>query len=199
MKKTLPILCVLMAILTIVIAMTTVSFSWFEPDVKEGIGLQYKDEAQLRDESCTIKTYSGAYNNTPGSTGYGLVQYDGEVGTGDVTVSATTSGETTTPGYKYYKTVITNRSEDYDTTVSLFLPSFAPTTGGKASIGVAMPTNSFRTFSATQEDIHIIRNAHVKMHVSTDANPGELAVEWFVKCDSGSVTFNPSQVYLMYS
>lgn len=199
MKKTLPILCVVMAILTIVIAMTTVSFSWFEPDVKEGIGLQYKDEAQLRDESCTIKTYSGAYNNTPGSTGYGLVQYGGEVGTGNVTVSATTSGETTTPAFAYYKTVITNSSTDYDTTVSLYLPSFDLSDDGQSSIGVAMPTNSFRTFSATQTDIHIIRNAHVKKYVSTDANPGELAVEWFVKCDSGSVTFNPSNVFLMYS
>ena len=192
MKKTLPILCVLMAILTIVIAMTTVSFSWFEPDVKEGIGLQYKDEAPLRDEGCDITaTYSGAYNNTPGSSGYGLVQYGDQVSTASVTVS---SGQTV-----YYKTVITNSSTEYDTTVSLFLPSFAPTTGGKASIGVAMPTNSFRTFSATQTDIHIIRNAHVKKYVSTDANPGELAVEWFVKCDSGSVTFNTSNVFLMYS
>lgn len=199
MKKTLPVLCVLMAILTIVIAMTTVSFSWFEPDVKEGIGLQYKDEAQLRDESCTIKTYSGSYNNDPDLTGYGLVQYGGEVGTGKVTVSATTSGETTTPGYMYYKTVITNSSEDYDTTVSLFLPSFDLSDGGQSSIGVAMPTNSFRTFSADLTDIHIIRNAHVKMNVSTDANPGEIAVEWFVRCDAGSVTFNPSQVYLMYN
>lgn len=198
MKKILPVLCVLMAILTIVIAMTTVSFSWFEPDVKEGIGLQYKDEAQLRDESCTIKTYSGSYNNTPGSSGYGLVQYGDQVGTDNVTVSATTSGDKTTPGYMYYKTVITNSSTEYDTTVSLFLPSFTPS-NGQSSIGVAMPTNSYRTFSAEQEDIHIIRNAHVKMLVSTDANAGELSVEWFVKCDSGSVTFNPSQVYLMYS
>ena len=191
MKKTLPILCVLMAILTIVIAMTTVSFSWFEPDVKEGIGLQYKDEAPLRDEDCEITaTYSGAYNNNPGTTGYGLVQYSDQVGTESVTVS---SGQTV-----YYKTVIKNSSETYDTVVSLYIPTFMVNSGA-GSIGVAMPTNSFRTFSATQEDIHIIRNAHVKMHVSTDANPGKLAVEWFVKCDSGSVTLNPSQVYLMYS
>ncbi len=191
MKKTLPILCVLMAILTIVIAMTTVSFSWFEPDVKEGIGLQYKDEAPLRDEGCDITaTYSGSYNNTPGSTGYGLVQYGDQISTANVTVS---SGQTV-----YYKTIINNNSEIYDTVVSLYIPTFT-VNSGTGSIGVAMPTNSFRTFSATQTDIHIIRNAHVKKYVSTDANPGELAVEWFVKCDSGSVTFNPSKVFLMYS
>ena len=191
MKKTLPILCVVMALLTIVIAMTTVSFSWFEPDVKEGIGLQYKDEAPLRDEDCEITaTYSGAYNNTPGTTGYGLVQYNSEVGTANVTVS---DGQTV-----YYKTVIKNNSEIYDTVVSLYIPTFT-VNSGTGSIGVAMPTNSFRTFSATQTDIHIIRNAHVKMLVNTDKNPGELAVEWFVKCESGSVTFNPSKVFLMYS
>lgn len=198
MKKTLPVLCVLMAILTIVIAMTTVSYSWFEPDIKEGIGLLFKDEASLRGESCTINTYTGAYNNTPGSSGYGLVLYGDQVGTGNVTISATTSGDTTTPTYAYYKTVITNSSADYDTVVSLFLPSFA-ISNGNASIGVAVPTNSFRTFTNTQTDIHIIRNAHVKVNVSTDANPGEIVVEWFVRCDAGSVTFNPSQVYLMYS
>ena len=198
MKKTLPLFCILMVIVAIVISMTTMSFSWFEPDVKEGIGLQYKDEVTLRDEHCTIKTYSGSLNNTPGSNGYGLVQYSGEVGTSDVTVSATTSGETTTPGFAYFKTVITNSSEDYDTVVSLFLPSITPN-DGRAGLGVATPTNSYRTFGAEQTDIHIIRNAQVKMHVSTDANPGQLSVEWFVKCESGSVTFNPSQVYLMYS
>lgn len=190
MKKTLPILCVLMAVLTIVIAMTTVSYSWFEPDVKEGIGLQYTDEAKLRDENCEILTYSGAYNNTPGSTGYGLVQYSGQVGTGNVTVS---TGQTV-----YYKTVIKNNSEKHDTVVSLFLPTFT-VNSGTGSIGVAMPTNSFRTFSSTQTDIHIIRNANVKMFVDTDANPGEISVEWFVRCETGSVTFNPSKAFLMYS
>ena len=198
MKRLLLPLCLLMAVLILVISMTTVSFSWFEPDVKEGIGLQYNDEVTLRDEHCTIITYSGSLNNTPGSLGYGLVQYSGEVGTSDITVSATTSGETTTPGFAYFKTVITNSSEDYDTVVSLFLPSITPN-DGRAGLGVATPTNSYRTFGAEQTDIHIIRNAQVKMHVSTDANPGQLSVEWFVKCESGSVTFNPSQVYLMYS
>lgn len=191
MKKALPVLCVVMALLTIVIAMTTVSFSWFEPDVKEGIGLQYKDEAKLRDESCDITTYSGNYNNSPNTTGYGLVLYGNVVSTGNVTVN---EGNTA-----YFKTVITNSSEDYDTVVSLFLPSFAPGADSKASIGVAMPTNSYRTFTSSKTDIHIIRNAQVKKYVSTDANPGTISVEWFVKCEAGSVTFNPSQVYLMYS
>ncbi len=191
MKRLLPIICILMAVLILAIGTITVSYSWFEPDIKEGIGLQYKDEAKLRAENCSIVTYSGNYNNTPGSSGYGLVQYGNEpISSGAVTV---TSGQTV-----YYKTVIVNSSEEYDTVVSLFLSSFTPT-DGTASIGVAFPTNSFRTFSETQTDIHIIRNAYVKTKILNDANPGELSVEWFVRCDSGSVTFNPGAVFLMYS
>ncbi len=201
MKRMLPVICVLLAVLIVIIGMTTVSFSWFEPDVKEGIGLEFKDDTKLRAQNCTVATYNGSKGNK-------IVTYGtNAVANASVTVSATTSSTTledgttgteTTPGYAYFKTVITNSSADYDTVVSLFLPSFTPS-DGNASIGVAFPTNSFRTFSATQTDIHIIRNAYVPKLIETDANPGQLVVEWFVRCDAGSVTFNPSQVYLMYS
>ena len=201
MKRLLPFLCVLMAIMIVVIGMTSVSFSWFEPDVKEGIGLEFKDTTQLRSQECSVATYEGSKGNK--ITNYGTTPVENA----DVTLTATSSTttaedgtETTvyTPAFAYYKTVITNSSVDYDTVVSLFLPSFTPS-NGNASIGVAFPTNSFRTFTSAQTDIHIIRNAHVSKYVETDANPGQLVVEWFVKCDVGSVTFNPSQVFLMYS
>ncbi|MBQ2971356.1 MAG: hypothetical protein IJE16_02265 [Ruminococcus sp.] len=193
MKRILPVLCVLMAVLIVVIGMTSVSFSWFEPDVKEGIGLEFKDDTKLRAQNCSIATYSGTKGNK--LTTYGT----SPVANANVTVSATTAGDTSTPGYAYFKTVITNSSEDYDTVVSLFIPSFTPAANSSASICVAYPTNSCRTYSAAQTDIHIIRNAYVPQNIKTDANPGQLIVEWFVRCDAGSVTFNPSQVYLMYS
>ncbi len=192
MKRMLPFICVLLAVLIVIIGMTTVSFSWFEPDVKEGIGLEFKDDTKLRAQNCTVATYEGTKGNK--IVTYGVSSVANET----IKVSATTSGDTTTPGYKYFKTVITNSSADYDTVVSLFLPSFTPS-DGNASIGVAFPTNSFRTFSETQTEVHIIRNAYVPKLIETDANPGQLVVEWFVRCDAGSVTFNPSQVYLMYS
>ncbi|MBE6824038.1 MAG: hypothetical protein E7513_01695 [Ruminococcaceae bacterium] len=192
MKRLLFPLCILMAVLIVAIGMTTVSFSWFEPNKKEGIGLEFLETTTLRDENCSISTYSGTYNNTPGTTGYGLVQYGASaISNTNVTVS---EGKTA-----YFKTVITNSSKDYDTVVSLYLPSFSASSTNIASIGVAYPTNSYRTFSSAQTDIHIIRNAQVIKHIETDANPGQLSVEWFVKCDKGSITFNPSSVYLMYS
>ncbi len=192
MKRLLVPLCIVMAILILVIGMTTVSFSWFEPDIKEGIGLEFKDNTKLRAQECTIATYEGSKGNK-------MVTYATDtVADENVTISASGSGDTTTPSYKYYKTVITNGSKDYDTVVSLFLPSFTPSSGN-ASICVAIPTNSCRTFTSAQTDIHIIRNAYVPKRDEADANPGQLVVEWFVKCDAGSVTFNPSQVFLMYN
>ena len=192
MKRLLYPLCLLMAVLIIVIGMTSISYSWFEPDVKEGIGLELKDTTKLRSNECTVVTYSGTKGNK-------IVHYEtSPVANSNVTLSADTSGETPKPEYLYYKTVITNASEDYDTVVSLFLPSFIPS-NGNSSICVAVPTNSCRTYTSTQLDIHIIRNAYVPKRIATDANPGQLIVEWFVRCDAGSVTFNPSQAFLMYS
>lgn len=193
MKRLLPILCALMAILIVVIGASTASYSWFEPDVKEGIGLEFKTETKLRSQNCSVATYSGSKGNK-------VTNYEtSPVANTNVTVSATTSGETTTPGYAYFKTVITNSSADNDTVVSLFIPSFDIGDNSNASICVAVPTNSVRTYSADQADVHIVRNAYVPRYVAADANPGQIIIEWFVRCDVGSVTFNPSQVYLMYS
>ena len=193
MKRILPAVCLILAVLIAIVSIVTVSFSWFEPGTKEGIGLAFNDETKLRAQNCTITTFEGT-KNQDGTYYYGVTN----VGTDNVTINATTSGDTTTPAIKYYRTVITNSSEDYDTVVSLYLSSFSPS-DGNASIGVAYPTNSYRTFTVTQKDIHIVRNAYVPRKIVTDQNPGELVIEWFVKCDSGSVTFNPSEVYLMYS
>ncbi|MBQ8860163.1 MAG: hypothetical protein IJ015_02355 [Ruminococcus sp.] len=201
MKRILPAICVLLAVLIVILGMTTISFSWFEPDIEEGIGLEFKEDTKLRSQECTIATYSGTKGNK--ITDYKTT----EVADANVTLEATSETVTAedgsestvyTPVYAYYKTVITNPSDDYDTVVSLFLPSFVPS-NGNSSLCVAYPTNSCRTFSEEQTDIHIIRNAYVPNNVATDSNPGQLVVEWFVKCSVGSVTFNPSQVYLMYS
>lgn len=200
MKRIISPLCILMVIMILIIGIPSVSYSWFEPDTKEGVGLQFSEEAQLRAQNCSFKTYSGTMNNTSGTQGYGLVQYnDTEISSGNVTVSASTSGETTTPGIAYYKTVIKNNNDNKDTVVSLYLKNFTVSSGGSASLAVAVPTNSYRTFKSSQTDIHIVRNAHISYLVQNEARTGELVVEWFVRCDAGSVTFDPSQVYLMYS
>lgn len=194
MRRFLPIICLLLAVVILAVGIPTISYAWFEPDVKEGIGLEFKDTTKLRAHNCTLQTFEGTMGNK-------VVNYSNNpIASGNVTVSASGSGENITPGIKYYKTVITNSSKDYDTVVSLFLPLFTPSNGnGNASVGVAVPTNSYRTFTSKQTDIHIVRNAYVPRKIDTSANPGQIIVEWFVKCDAGSTTFDPSMVYIMYS
>lgn len=185
------LICIVLAVLIGIIGMTTFSFSWFEPDVKEGVGLQFSDSVNLRPEKCTFSTYSG----TKGSNG--VITYSE---TALVKASSLTlSGTETSPSIAYYKTVITNENANKDTVVSLYLKSFNVTTQGSASLGVAIPTNSYRTYTTEEKDLHIIRNAHVSYLVQNEDRTGELVVEWFVKCDSGSVTFNPGDLYIMYS
>ncbi len=200
------LVCIVLAVLIGIIGMTTFSFSWFEPDTKEGVGLQFNDSAKLRAENCTFETFSGTLNGKyledgeTLNTNFGIVTYsDTKLSSGNVTVSATTSNDTTTPGIAYYKTVITNENTDKDTVVSLYLKNFTVNTGSSASIGVAVPTNSYRTYTSAQTDLHIVRNAYISYQIQNEARAGEIVVEWFVKCDSGSVTFNPGDLYLMYS
>lgn len=183
MKRIMPLICLFLALMIAIVSMP-VSYSWFEPDNKEGIGLEFKDETKLRAQTCSVQTYRGTIGNK-------LVHYEVlPVSNSNITISASETA--------YFKTVVSNSSHDYDTVVSLFISSFAPS-GGTASICVSYPTNSVRTYKDTQKDLHIVRNAYVPKLVETDANPGLLVVEWFVKCESGSVTFNPSQVFLMYN
>ena len=192
MKRSLFPLCILMAMLIAVLSITSVSYSWFEPAEAEGVALSFNEETKLRAENCTVATYKGTKGNN-------IITYEtNEVKNEDITLEATGSVDNVIPSYVYFKTVISNKNEEYDSVVSLYLPSFTPT-NGSSSLCVAVPTNSVRTFSEEIKDIHIIRNAYIRKLVHTDANPGQLIVEWFVKCESGSVTFNPSQVYLMYS
>lgn len=192
MRKILYPLCIVMAVLIVVISLTTATFSWFEPDAKEGVGLQFVEEAALRAENCVVATYRGELNITPGTPNYGLVEYDESRPVGTTTVNAGTT--------VYFKSVITNNNEDKDTVVSLYLRTFnVSSNNGSASLGVATPTNSYRTFTSSQTDLHIIRNAYVSYKVENEARTGEVVVEWFVRCDSGYVTFSPGSAYLTYN
>lgn len=191
MKRLLFPLCILMAIVIVVVSMTTVSFSWFKPGSLSGTGLQFSETVSVRSEVCSFVTYSGENNN-------GVITYESEPINAGVTVSATTSGETTTPGVSYFKTVINNNS-GYDTNVSLYLSTFALDSNSTASIGVAVPTNTYRTFSETKNNIHIIRNAYISTYSYESTNSGKLIVEWFIKCEEGSVTVQPNSLYVTYN
>lgn len=182
MKRKLLPLCILMAILIVVIGMTTVSFSWFEPSNLSGSGLKFNTTTFVSSTDCTIKTYTGTKNIDD------VIKYDDEV-SDSVSVS---SGET-----KYFKTIISNSNTNYAANVSLYMSDFK-VTDGKASLAVIVPTNTYRSYTETQTDLHIIRNAYISKKDSEVTGAGELEVEWFVTCESGTVTFDPSNLYLMY-
>ena len=171
-----------MAILIVVIGMTTVSFSWFEPSNLSGSGLKFNTTTFVSSTDCTIKTYTGTKNIDD------VIKYDDEV-SDSVSVS---SGET-----KYFKTIISNSNTKYAANVSLYMSEFN-VTDGKASLAVIIPTNTYRSYTETQTDLHIIRNAYISKKDSEVTGAGELEVEWFVTCESGTVTFDPSNLYLMY-
>lgn len=182
MKRKLLPLCILMAILIVVIGMTTVSFSWFEPSNLSGSGLKFNTTTFVSSTDCTIKTYTGTKNIDD------VIKYDDEI-SDSISVS---SGET-----KYFKTIISNSNTNYAANVSLYMSEFE-VTDGKASLAVIIPTNTYRSYTETQTDLHIIRNAYISKKDSEVTGAGELEVEWFVTCESGTVTFDPSNLYLMY-
>lgn len=193
MRKVLYPLCIVMAVLIVAISLVTATFSWFEPGVKQGVGLQFKETTSIRAQDCTFETFRGTLNSDPTNTTgvYGLVTYSSDA-MSDLAVTAQ-EGETL-----YFKTLITNGSFDYDTNVSLFLSQII-ITNGSASVGVAVPTNTYRTYTTTQSDMPVIRNANVSYQVENEANKGQLSVEWFVKCESGTVSLNPANLYLSYN
>ena len=198
MKRILLPLCILMAVLIIVISMTTVSFSWFTPNSQAGSGLKFSSSSFVSSTDCTVTTYIGKKNVDD------VIKYD-DVVEGLIDFSYGDNVYNTV----YFKTVISNHNEKYPANVSLYIDSFS-VEAGSASLAVVLPTNTYRTYSCTlndsgvptgdirEYDLHIIRNAHITKKDVEVTGAGELEVEWFVKCDSGTVIFDPSSVYLMY-
>lgn len=187
MKRKLLPLCILMAVLIIVISMTTVSFSWFEPSNLSGSGLKFNTTTFVSSTNCSIKTYSGDRNADD------VIEYDAAEVTSKFELSSDADGAVT----KYFKTIISNSNTNYAANVSLYMSEFE-VTDGKASLAVIVPTNTYRSYTETQTDLHIIRNAYISKKDSEVTGAGELEVEWFVTCESGTVTFDPSNLYLMY-
>lgn len=186
MKKILFPLCIMMAILILVIGMTTVSFSWFEPGTLTGSGLKFSQLTGVTSTDCIVETFKGSMNQN------GMIKYDDKSVTGEITVNSTDEE------LVYFKTVVTNKSPKYDTNISLYLKTLS-ISGGSADIAVIYPTNTYRTYSVTQNDLHIVRNAYISVKNQAETDTGTLTIEWFVKCDSGSANFNVNDLYLMYN
>lgn len=180
-------LVLLLAVIILVVNIITASFSWFQPSSKAGANMQYQDSAQLRPETCTFATYRGTLNSDNSIT------YGSSPVTGSQTIS---SGTQNSPSFTHFRTSITNSSQDYPTCVSLYMSSLP-----SCNLGVIYPSNSYRTFTETQNnDVYIIRNAYVKINVETDVlGPGLLNVDWFIKNYGNSFSIDLNNLYLMYN
>ncbi len=188
-----------MAVLIIVISMTTVSFSWFTPGSLSGSGLKFSSSTFVSSTDCTVTTYIGKKNADD------VIKYD-EVVDDPVMLSYGDNVYNTL----YFKTIISNNNENYAANVSLYMTDFTVDQNSKASIAVTLPTNTYRTYTGTLneddaqteavhiENLHIIRNAYITKKDVEITGAGELEVEWFVTCDSGTVRFDPGSLYLMY-
>lgn len=187
-----------MAVLIIVIGTTTISFSWFAPGSQSGAGLKFSSSTFVSSTDCSVTTYMGHKNVDD------VIKYE-EVANSAIEISAGGNIHNTL----YFKTVISNNNEKYPANVSLYMNSFS-VESGSASIAVVLPTNTYRTYSCTlddnglptgdirENDLHIIRNAHITKKDVEVTGAGELEVEWFVTCESGKVSFDPTSLYLMY-
>lgn len=185
------ILIALLAMLILMVNIIMMSYSWFSPNVRKGTGMSYSADIQVRSESCTLVSHLGTSTN-------GLITYDNATYNTTYTVGANS--------IKYFKTIISN-SSDYSSNVSLFI-SALPTSvdGGTVSssstftsfgLGVAYPSNSYRTYTTLQEDLYIVRNAYIEG--KSDGANGEISIEWFIKTGSSTVTVDLSKLYIMYN
>lgn len=183
MKRILTVLCIVMAVLIVIISVTTVSFSWFEPGKKSGTGLQFSEVDIVRPSNCCKMV-----NYIVGET---ETEFSGD------TETTIASGNTA-----YFKTVVKNNA-DYDTNISLYLENISLTppadTVGDFMLAVTIPTNTCRSFQQSQTDMHIVRNACVRAYDVEVAGTGEITIEWFIKSSSGSVSFKASDIYITYN
>lgn len=174
-----------LAVLIFGVNLITASFSWFEPTPVSGDVIKIEEASvPLRLEKCKISDVF-----------VGTQQKDGSISYTETSGAQSIAGKTRA----FFKTVITNESEDYATNVSLFIAAF-PETNANVSIAVTYPSNTYRTYSEKQTDLSIIRNATISNRVQGNAASGKLEVEWFVDNKSDSnISVDLSKLYVMYN
>ncbi len=169
-------LCILMAVLIVVIGMTTVSFSWFKPASKSGVGLSFSSSDPIRSEDCIINT---------------VVISDGSE-TSQTSVSVPANGR-----QSFITTITHGEDSEFDTNVSLYISSIGAE-GADYCVGVVLPTNTYRDFTGAVTDLHIIRNANIP--AESKVSNGELKVEWFVDNKGESaLNIDTTKLYITYN
>ncbi|MEE3492258.1 hypothetical protein [Ruminococcus sp.] len=176
------VLVALLAVLILLVSVVTLSYSWFEPQSRPGTGMEYRADAAVRSQNCSIKgTYAGTVTN-------GAITYDK---TNSLSGTQSVSGD-----IKYFLTEIEN-ADPAPTNISLFIGSLPAASSDYYGLGVAVPSNSYRKISSAQTDYYIIRNAYINGF--KDGHNGELTVEWFIRPEGNTVDFNVNNLYIMYN
>jgi hypothetical protein len=185
------VLIAMLALVVLIVNLVSASYSWFTPQTVEKKGLDYGFTGKVRSEDCEMYTYRGTKitsSNRLDGEYIGQIRYDTSPNSSSVNVSGGGNVE-------YFKTEIINQDTNSASDISLYISSL-----GACTLAVTYPGNTVRTFSETQTDLYIVRDAYVKRKDNADVNgPGKLTIEWFVKSGSGSVTVNPANLYLLYN
>lgn len=177
-------LVIILALMILIVNIVTASYSWFMPLAENHNGMGYQSDTNLRSENCSFVTYAGTKQSNDS------IDYN-------ETVPITSSSYSINANTPYYfKTKIVNADTKFSSNVSLFFESMPADT----TLAVTFPSNTVRaTGSSPETDFYVIRNAYVKVYVSTDADgPGLLEVEWFVK-STANTSLDFTKMYLMYN
>ena len=183
-KRTGVIVVVLLALLILAVNLITFSYSWFLPEIKKGSGVQYSADLTVRSENCGL-------SHTKGSVSNGAITYNALTGEEAETKSIRVNANS----IQYFRTTVTN----YDvnaTNISLYIESL-PAADNEYGLGIATPSNTYRTFTEAQTQVCILRNAYVKGEQY--GTKGQLAIEWFIKTSGTAVTVDLDDLYLMYN
>jgi hypothetical protein len=194
----------ILAIVILIINIFTASYSWFLPTVRKSTGISYQTDINFRSENCKMSFFYGTRINGEmtyypiGDSAIAAQSIDGDENN-DLVIAAGKACTVYSGRKAYFMAEITNDSTDYPTIVSLFMSTFpASLSTGKVNFGVSYPSNTYRSFSTAQTDMHIIRNAYLNKN---DGNNDDcsLSVEWFVEAVGQDITFDLDDIYLMYN
>ena len=187
-KRGIPLVLTL-AVLILLVNVITASYSWFSPTSLSGAGMKFQQSDFIRSENCSLKLFQGTKVN-------GVITYS-EVST-NTSVDSTPSTDPTV-GLNYFRVVVKNDDTVNASNVSIL---FNCTINADTTIGIMTPSNAVHTYTSdmAEKTVFLVRNAYVKKLVSTEVNPGELYVDFFIRyTGSDSFTLSPSDLIILYN
>lgn len=196
------IIIAVLAVLILAVNVVTASYSWFSPKSETGIGMSFSQDDSIRSEKCSFTLFRGDMRTQQEAQGtdnpdYGEIVYSPstQITTESVTVTKGSNDEHP-DGLWYFRVEVTNEDTQNASNISLYFNTQVP---ANTTIGVVKPTSATHKYTSATNNVNIVRNAYVKKHVSTEVDPGKLYVEFFVKCEGDSFSFNANNIVLLYN